>query len=266
MYVMMMFGLLPIILAFVLFGFLIGRVAKKRGKNPWLWSGATIIFLAAITWQKLPRWAGTMTVWELTALHAMTAQPSKIVEPNAVEHFMLRSQSHHENTYTFGLPAQYRAEYSPEYLIEVVCKYPSMEASPGSLFPNESVVDMYITTAKGYMGRPQLFLQQVSDNKVFGEFVGKQGEYDLYQTKNVVTGEFDKTWLFTAKDGQMVLVEPSLDDNHRAWRKISPDMAVNYSFSSTLLGNDFIKIDEAVVGFIKAHLQSQSTQIKETDK
>lgn len=264
-YLGFMIGLLPVIFTFLLLGFFAGRMAKRRGKNPWVWGGAIIVLLTAITWQKLPRWAGKISAWDLFVMHSFTTQQSKIVDPNAIEHFMLRSQRSHDITYAFSLPARYRAEHPTEYLIEVVFKYPSMEASPGSLFPNERVVDLYITTDHGYAGRPQLYLKQVAANKVFGEYLGKQGNYDVYQVKNAVTGGFYKTWLFTAKDGQMVMVDSSVSDAHSAWRDIGSDMAVRYNFSS-MLGNDFIKIDETVVSFIKTHLQLQTTQTKGNDK
>lgn len=258
---MFLIGLIPIILVFLLFSFFVGRVAKKNGNNPWLWGCITIAFLIIITWQKLPRWAGMITTWEVSALHTHVEQKHVVANPDVTEQFTLRSR---ENIYTLTLPVRYRTEQSPAYLARVVCKYPSMEASPDALL-GDGVVVLYITTERGYTNRPELYLKQVAAYKVLGEFVGKQDDYDVYQAKNAVTGKFDKTWLFTAKDSQLVMVDSGINDTHSAWRNINPDLAVRYNFSS-VLGSDFIKIDEAVVGFIKAHLQSTSIKFKGTDK
>ena len=45
------------LLAFLLLGVLIGRVAKKRGKNPWLWGVTSFLLITAISWKQLPTWA-----------------------------------------------------------------------------------------------------------------------------------------------------------------------------------------------------------------
>jgi hypothetical protein len=56
-YMMLLTGLIPVFLAFLVLAFLIGRAAKKRGKNPWMWGSAIALLLLLISWNQLPSWA-----------------------------------------------------------------------------------------------------------------------------------------------------------------------------------------------------------------
>jgi hypothetical protein len=53
-------GLLPIILGIVMLGFFAAKVARMRGKNPWVWGSLTVAMITAVTWQQLPIWAETI--------------------------------------------------------------------------------------------------------------------------------------------------------------------------------------------------------------
>jgi len=68
---MFIIGLLPIILVFLLFGFVIGDVARKYGKNPWLWGGASILLFVIISWKQLPSWAAFVYYKGMVAMQTM---------------------------------------------------------------------------------------------------------------------------------------------------------------------------------------------------
>lgn len=70
-YLMLMISLLPIIFAFLLLGFFAGRMAKRRGKNPWLWGGATVLLLAIVSWKQLPSWAAFTYYKGMVAMQTM---------------------------------------------------------------------------------------------------------------------------------------------------------------------------------------------------
>ncbi len=269
---MIALGLIPVALVFIFLGYFAARVAKKRGKNQWLWGSISVVVLTALSWQQLPKWAGYSTEIELYVIHsAVSPWQNKVADPNAVESFALSARQRTtsavpdlpKNKYTFNIPARYRATQRTADVIWLTCKYPSMEASPGSPL-SEKVVKIHIGT-EWEMRMPQFFLNQVAENKVFGEYVGKQGIYDIYQTKNVVTGGFDKRWLFTAEDRELVSVESGVMDSIQVWHNIGNDLVVDYMYWP-VVGSDYIKIDEVVMDFVKAHLKSQPIQNNATDK
>ncbi len=261
MLTMFLISLLSIVLVFILLSFFIARVAKKHGKNPWLWGSLTMIVVTALSWQHLPRWAGRVAMLQVTLIHSIPllgqAATSASGVPNMINQYTLPAKEH---TYTLSLPAVYQAEHPLDDVIRFASKYPTMEASPRQRL-GEGVLDIVITTDRGHASRAQLFLDQVSANKVFGNYMGKQGKYDVFQRPNEVTGRTETTFIFTAKDGQLVLIEPEVF-GHRIWRNIGSDISIDYGFFPEI-GDDFIKIDEVVSGFINAHLASQPTKNKE---
>lgn len=265
----MIIGLWPIVPTFILLGLFVARIATKRGKkSPWLWGGLAMVLVTALSWPHLFRWAGWAFAIQTAVVHKFH-NPPPLPDPNKIDKFTLPAKG---TVHIFSVPAAYRAEYfqnSP--LIKLNCRYPTMEASPGSTL-SEGVVNIRLALHNvrpgGPASRAQLFLDGVaftatSKNKAFYRYSGKQGGYDIFQRQDPVTAKTDTTFLFTAKDGELVLVEPSVFGNsrfgHRVWRNISPGLRIDYSFWP-VIGNDFIKIDEAVSGFIKAHLVSQPTQ------
>jgi hypothetical protein len=85
-YLMFIIGLLPIILAFLLLGVLIGRVAKKRGKNPWLWGATSVLLIVALTWKQLPTWAAQIYYEGMVAMQSvMPKEPvTTLAEANKI--------------------------------------------------------------------------------------------------------------------------------------------------------------------------------------
>ncbi len=75
-YLMFIIGLLPIILVFLLLGVLIGRVAKKRGKNQWLWGAASILLITALSWKQLPTWAAQIYYKGMVTMQSMMPKES----------------------------------------------------------------------------------------------------------------------------------------------------------------------------------------------
>jgi len=110
-----------------------------------------------------------------------------------------------------------------------------------------SVKRVLYTVPSRLVGEDELLYQD--------RYVGKQGRYDVYQHQSKVPGEKQTSYLFTAEDDQLVLVEP-ISFGRRIWRNIAPDIAIGYSFFPEI-GTDFIQIDKVVADFIKAHLQSK---------
>jgi hypothetical protein len=270
---MIILGLVPVALGFILLGYIASRVAKKRGKNPWLWGSISVAALAVLSWQQLPGWAGYSTAYEMYAIHTIFSPwKHKVADPNAVETFTLAVRQRtspyvqelpQKNAYTVNIPARYQAKQPSPVLVRMTCKYPSMEASPDSTL-KERVVDVVVGTDLGHMSRPQFFLSEAARNKTNGEFIGKQGNYDVYQYKLNSDTTYRK-WLFTAQDGQLVLVEEGVMDSREVWHDIGNDLVVNYGYWP-IVGNDYIKIDEVVMAFVKAHLKAQPIQHKETVK
>ncbi len=254
-------GLWPIVLIFILLSLFVARIVKKRGKqSPWLWGCLAIVLVTALSWPHLFRWAGWAFAMQMEVVHKFHTS-SELPDPNKIDSFTLPAK---ENVHIFSLPAAYRADYFPKIpLIKLNCHYPTMEASPGSKL-SEGVVNirLALNTVRpgGPASRAQLFLDKIastttSKNKAFYRYSGKQGDYDIFQRQEPVTAKTETTFLFTAKDGELVLIEPAVF-GHTVWRNISPGLRIDYSFFS-VIGSDFIKIDEAVSGFIKAHLVSQ---------
>lgn len=64
-------GLLPIILAFLFLAFAGARVAKKRGKNPWMWGSAIVLLLTIVSWKQLPSWAAFTYYKGMIAMQTM---------------------------------------------------------------------------------------------------------------------------------------------------------------------------------------------------
>lgn len=75
-YLMFIIGLLPIIFAFLFLGVLIGRVAKKRGKNPWLWGATSILLIAALSWKQLPTWAANIYYGGMVTMQSVMPKES----------------------------------------------------------------------------------------------------------------------------------------------------------------------------------------------
>lgn len=256
-------GLLPIILVFLMTGIFTGCMAKKYGKNPWLFGGFTVVFITFASWQYIPRWAGAIAYLEIATIKFSSAQVQAVAteprDPSMIEQFTLSTK---ENLYTFGLPATYHAAQALDSLIEVNCKYPAMEATQRDRL-GEGVLSIQISTGPGSTDKPQFFLNKVAanttrttvDKKLLDKLVGKQGNYDVFQRQSKRTNETETTLVFTAKDGQLVLVEQSVF-GHRIRRNIRSDIAISYGFFPEI-GDDFIKIDEVVSNFIKTHLKSQ---------
>ena len=259
-------GLWPFALAFVVFGFCVARTAKKRGKKrPWLWGWGTIVLIIALSWPNLFRWAGWAFAIQMEAIHKFhSPEDSNRIENSKLEKFNLPAKG---GVYIFTLPAAYRADYFPEIpLIRIDCKYPTMEASPGSGL-SEGVVNIRLAlntmSPGGPTSRAQFFLDQVdstkiSDNKAFYHYAGKQGNYDVFQRQEPVAGKTETVFLFTSEDGELVMVKRN-SFAYRVWRNVSPDLSLDYSFFP-LIGSDFIEIDEAVSEFIKARRTSQKIQ------
>lgn len=70
-------GLFPIVLGFLLLGFLVARIAKKRGKNPWLWGCITVAAITVVSWQQIPIWAANIFYRGMTMTQSLTP-PGKI--------------------------------------------------------------------------------------------------------------------------------------------------------------------------------------------
>ena len=266
----MALGLLSIILVFLLLGYFAGLVAKRRGKSPWIFGGLTIVVVTALSWQHLPRWAGMIAQMEMTASRFVVAQIQAVIpkpqDSTMINQFSLPAQ---DNIYTFSLQNAYRTEQVLPSLVSFFCKYPTMVATEQQRM-GEGVLSININTDPVTLRSrgAQRFLDVVAadaaggqaDNKLFNRHVGKQGDYDLFQRQNEVTGETETTYMFTAKDGQLVLVKPGVF-GHNAFRNIAPGIAVLYIFSKEI-GNDFMRIDETVSVFIKTRLESQPVQHK----
>jgi hypothetical protein len=258
-------GLLSIGIVFLLAVFFAARVAKKRGKNPWLWGSLTVVVMTALTWQYLPRWAGINHQLGTAAIRSNTNEgkmiPSDSPDTSATTQFILPAE---KNTYTFHLPAAYKAVHSTAAnLVRFKSKYPTMEASPGSRL-GEGVLDVVVMTYVGGRGKARFFLDQVTAKQGLTKYAGKQGQYDVFQTPNKVTEKTDTSFVFTAKDGQLVLVSPTVF-GHRAYRDITSDVFIEYGFFS-IIGNDFIGIDEIVSDFVKARLNTQSIKSNANSK
>jgi hypothetical protein len=265
-------GLLPIILVFLMVGIFAGRIAKKYGKSPWLFGGVTVVLITFASWQHIPRWAGWMFGLQMALIHSVASQVQAIAteprDPNMIDQFTLATEEH---LYIFGLSAMYHAKQELPGLITFRCKYPAMEATQQDR-SSEETISIQILTDTGHINRPQFFLNQVAadttrttfDNKLLDRLVGKQGSYDVFQRQRKATNKMVTTFVFTAKDGQLVLVEP-LVFGYFISRNISHDIAIGYNIFPKKIGNDFIKIDETVSGFIKTHLQSQPVN-KETTR
>lgn len=262
-YLMVVLGVLPIVVIILLIGYFAGRKAKQHHKNRLLYGGLAVVFITAIALPYIPRWAGAIAAIEMEIIHAVglqmqsgTTQPP---DPNAIDRFTLTTE---ENIYTFNLPATYQAKQTSSFLVDIYCKYPAMEPTQQRMSGEDG---LYIQLTPSRLNQAQSFVDRVAANaskKILDDehphldrYVGKQGRYDLYQSQNKVMNRTETTYVFTAKDGQQVLVEP-LTFKHRISRNITPDIAIRYQFSSGI-GNDFIKIDEVVTDFIKTHLQSK---------
>lgn len=66
--------LLPIVLGFLLLGFFVARIAKKRGKNPWLWGSITVVVITAVSWQQIPIWAANIFYRGMIMKQSITPQ------------------------------------------------------------------------------------------------------------------------------------------------------------------------------------------------
>ena len=251
-----MLGLIPIAIVFLIAGYFAARVAKKRGKNPLLWGSLTVIAMTAMMWQYLPRWAGAIFHREVATIRPLTQEGKMIASEspgtNATTQYILPAE---KNTYTFHLPVEYKAKHgTAANLVRFTSKYPTMEASPGSRL-GEVVLDVVVTTYIGGKGAARFFLDQVAAKRGLTKYAGKQGQYDVFQTPDKVTEKTETSFVFTAKDGQLVLVSPRVF-GHRAYRDITPDIHIEYAFWPEI-GNDFIRIDEVVSDFVKARLKTQ---------
>lgn len=75
-YFLFSMGTLPIILAVLIFGLLVGRWAKKRGKNSWSWGIASICIVTSICWKPLPTLAAHIYNIEMQAIQFMKPKGS----------------------------------------------------------------------------------------------------------------------------------------------------------------------------------------------
>lgn len=260
-------GLLPIAIVFLLLGFCAARIAKKHGKSPWLWGGVMVVTITVLTWQYLPRWAGILYYLELTALRSLTQDgktiPPKLASANATTQLTLATES---NTYVLRLPEAYRLGLTAhENRVGFYVRYPTMEAIPsllGTIDPSE--VSVVLTTIKSSKEPARRHMDQVAANNSRYLYVGKEGPYDVYEGRQVAPQkEPDRRFVFTAKDGHLVLVAKE-GFKYRARRDLTSDLFMEYSFYPTT--GDFVPIDEIVTNFVRAHLNSQPTMNKAIPK
>lgn len=206
---------------------------------------------------KAIKWRGITIRCSAILLCMLLAACSEPPSPNASVQFTLRGAQH---TYTFTIPAAYADKNPLDNLITLDLIYPSMEVDQRRSIA-EDTVNVWLGAGKRYENMPQFFLKRASEKDSPYTYMGKEGKYDIYHSKDIITHEIEVTKLFTAKDGQLVLVDPRTS-TYLIWRNISPEIGVNYLVRFGI-GNDFIKIDEVISNFIKAHIKLETTQSKE---
>lgn len=171
-------------------------------------------------------------------------------------------------TATLALPAAYRAKAFSSSGMQFVCRYPGMLPVVNWIEPSDMTVNILLgRTGKSHAD--QTFEMAQSDHfdpKRPGApyRAGFKGEYQVFfkgDPANVQKG-FSTYYLFKANDGQWVQVDwDEWSAIYTIERTMNSGISIKYWFMKSK-GSDFIRIDEVVMEFIKAHFKTRIIHYK----